>query len=100
MEEESYRYHEEGQGRFFNAWTLVHFSVGVLSWTALRSQVMGLVLHTIYESIEGDFFPSDHRDRSMNNHVGDTIAFLAGSAIASAVGVGEESPAPFERWLG
>lgn len=90
MAKESYRYHEEGQGRFFNAWTLVHFSVGVLSWTVLRSQVAGLLIHTIYESIEGDFFPSEHRDRSMNNHVGDTVAFVAGSYLASMLGVGEE----------
>jgi len=83
-------FHEEGQGQLFNAWSLVHFSVGVLSWTLLRSQLAGLVAHTIYESVEGEFFPSDHRDRSMTNHIGDTVAFLAGSSLASLGGGGEE----------
>ncbi len=83
-------FNEAGQGRWFNAWSLVHFSVGVLSWTLLRSQLAGLVVHTVYESVEGEFFPSDHRDRSMENHLGDTVAFMAGSGLASLLGVGEE----------
>ena len=94
MAKSSYRYHEAGQGRAFNAWSLVHFSVGVLSWTVLRSQVAGLIMHTVYESVEGRFFPSDQRDRSITNHVGDTVAFLAGSLLASAIGVGEEATIP------
>jgi hypothetical protein len=91
MATDSYRYHEEGQGRYFNAWTLVHFSTGVWAWTVLRSQLGGLLIHTIYEAIEGDYFPSDHRDRSIKNHVGDTLAFLAGSSLAQVLGVGEEA---------
>ena len=90
MADKGYYLHEEGQGRYFNAWSLVHFSVGVLTWTVLRNQLAGLVIHTAYEAVEGDFFPWYHRDRSMANHVGDTVAFLAGSLLASFVGVGEK----------
>lgn len=89
MADKAYYFHEEGQGQYFNAWSLVHFSVGVMAWTVLRNQLAGLAIHTVYESVEGEFFPSDHRDRSMTNHVGDTIAFMAGSFLASYVGVGE-----------
>lgn len=90
---DGYYFHEDGQNQFFNAWTLVHFSVGVLSWTVLRSEAVGLALHTVYEGVEGNFFPSDHRDRSMKNHVGDTIAFLGGSLLARLVGVGVDPAA-------
>ena len=91
MAKDGYLFYEKGQGNFFNAWSLVHFSMGVISWTFLRSQVAGLVIHTVYEAVEGEFFPWYYRDRSMVNHVGDTVAFMAGSALASVVGIGEES---------
>jgi hypothetical protein len=84
---------EVGQGRLLNAWSLVHFATGVLSWTVFHNQLLGLAGHTAYEMVEGGLFPSAHRDRSMTNHVGDTLAFLAGSVLASQLGVGEEPSA-------
>jgi len=83
-------WYEDGQGNYFNSWSLVHFSVGVLSWVLLRNQVSGLFIHTVYESVEGEFFASDERDLSMENHIGDTVAFLSGSFLASALKIGEK----------
>src|SRR5262249_35450515 len=63
---------------FFNDGSLAHVVWGVV-WQLLFPEryLAGLVAHTIYESIEGYIFPAADRDISMENHVGDTIAFTA-----------------------
>lgn len=67
---------------FFNEWSLAHVGWGVV-WQLLfpGRRLAGLVAHTIYESIEGQIFPRTDRDVSMENHVGDTIAFAAGMLV-------------------
>ena len=69
----------------FNVWTWTHFAWGLVSWPLTKSHVMGLVAHTAYEFIEGDIFPVEARDVSLENHVGDTIAFLAGSIVGKVL---------------
>ena len=72
-------YFEKTGPSFFNAWSLTHLGWGALFQLLFPDRyVTGLVLHTIYESIEGRIFPLEFRDSSMRNHVGDTIAFAAG----------------------
>ena len=72
-------YFENTGPSFFNAWSLTHVGWGALFQLLFpKRYVTGLVLHTIYESIEGYIFPAEFRDTSMRNHVGDTIAFAAG----------------------
>jgi hypothetical protein len=44
--------------------------------------IPAVLIHTAYESVEGYLFPIENRDASMMNHVGDTIAFMAGWAVA------------------
>lgn len=75
-------YFEKTGPAFFNEWSLAHVGWGLI-WQALfpKRYVTGLVVHTIYESIEGRIFPAEFRDVSMRNHVGDTIAFAAGMLI-------------------
>jgi len=79
-------YFEKTGPSFFNAWTFAHIGWGVLFQTVFPDRyVAGLVTHTIYESIEGNIFPADFRDKSMRNHVGDTIAFAAGMWAIAAI---------------
>jgi hypothetical protein len=69
-----------------NEWTIVHFATGAL-WGAAKPDAIltGLVGHTAYEMIEGSLFPIEDRDVSMRNHVGDSLAFLAGMIVAKLV---------------
>jgi len=72
-------YFEKTGPSFFNAWSLTHIGWGALFQLVFPDRyVAGLVVHTIYESIEGYIFPAEFRDVSMRNHVGDTAAFAAG----------------------
>lgn len=66
---------------YFNHWTLAHIFWGVVAARYHLQFAEALILHTGYEGIEGYFFT--HRDESMENHVGDTIAFAAGFLAAS-----------------
>lgn len=76
-------YFEKTGPAFFNEWSLAHVAWGaVFQLVFPKRYVTGLVVHTIYESIEGYIFPAGFRDVSMRNHVGDTIAFAAGMLIA------------------
>lgn len=75
-------YFEKTGPAFFNEWTLTHLGWGMLYQLVFPNRrVTGLVLHTIYESIEGYIFPAKFRDTSMRNHVGDTIAFTVGMLV-------------------
>lgn len=67
---------------YFNEWSIAHVGWGVV-WQLLfpDHRLAGLVVHTIYESIEGHIFPAKDRDVSMANHVGDTAAFAAGMLV-------------------
>jgi hypothetical protein len=57
---------------------LYHFS---------KSLAVTLILHTFYEMIEGQIFPLESRDTSFENHVGDSLASLAGAlALRSTAG--------------
>ena len=72
-------YFEKTGPALFNEWSLTHLGWGALFQLLFPDRrVTGLVLHTIYESIEGLIFPLEFRDSSMRNHVGDTIAFAVG----------------------
>lgn len=77
-------YYEGGQGRVFNAWSLSHVAWGVAAYPAFgRRYWPGLVLHTAYELVEDRIYPRKGRDRSMANHVGDTIAFVGGQFVGA-----------------
>ena len=71
-------YYETTQPQLFNEWTWTHFAWGMLSKQYTQSHLVALAGHTLYEVLEGNLFPGPMRDTSMLNHVGDTIAFLAG----------------------
>ena len=72
-------YFEKTGPAFFNEWSLTHVAWGALFQLLFPDRrFTGLVLHTIYESIEGSIFPVQFRDASMRNHIGDTLAFAAG----------------------
>lgn len=75
-------YFEKTGPAFFNEWSLAHVGWGVVWQLLFPGRLLaGLVVHTIYESIEGYIFPAEFRDVSMRNHVGDTIAFAAGTLV-------------------
>ena len=69
---------------FFNKWSITHVGWGI-AWQLMFPDryLAGLVVHTIYESIEGYIFPREDRDPSLRNHVGDTVCFGAGMLAAS-----------------
>ena len=72
-------YFEKTGPALFNEWSLTHLGWGALFQLLFPDRrITGLVLHTIYESIESYIFPLQFRDASTRNHVGDTIAFAAG----------------------
>lgn len=75
-------YYETPGSRVFNEWTITHVAWGVL-WGAVKpgALVSGILFHTTYELIEGYIFAIEDRDTSMRNHIGDTLAFLAGALI-------------------
>lgn len=75
-------YFEKTGPAFFNKWSLTHVGWGAVFQLFFPNRhLAGLVVHTIYESIEGYIFPAAFRDVSMRNHVGDTIAFAAGMSL-------------------
>jgi len=71
-------YWEAGEGNYFNEWSLVHFLAGLLSRRVIESDMNAFLAHAAYESIEGQIFPYQARDTSMENHVGDSISFMLG----------------------
>lgn len=71
-------YHETTQAKLFNEWTWTHFAWGMVSAGVVSTWWQALVLHTLYEMVEGRVFPNQNRDVSFRNHVGDTVAFMAG----------------------
>jgi hypothetical protein len=71
-------YHETTAPRLFNEWTWTHFAWGMVSAGLVSSWWMALLAHTFYEAIESQIFPVQNRDVSWTNHVGDTVAFMAG----------------------
>lgn len=75
-------FHESTTAALFNEWTWTHFAWGLASAAFVRGHLAAIALHTGYEAIEGRIFPDPHRDVSIRNHVGDSIAFLAGRASA------------------
>ena len=77
-------FHETPEPHLFNEWTWTHFAWGMASAGFARTWWSALLLHTMYEAVEGRIFPLKHRDASMLNHVGDTVAFLAGRAAVQA----------------
>jgi hypothetical protein len=80
-------YFEKTGPAYFNEWSLAHVAWGALfQYLFPGRQVAGLVLHTIYESIEGRIFPAEFRDISMQNHLGDTAAFVAGMLVVPSRG--------------
>ena len=66
----------------FNEWSWTHFAWGLASWRLTKNHWVGLAGHTLYEAVEGEIFPVEARDTSFENHVGDTLAFLAGRVVA------------------
>jgi len=75
-------YHETIGPRFFNEWSLVHVATGALWGAIFPGRIKtGMLAHTLYEMIEGQIFPIEHRDVSFRNHVGDSLAFLAGMLV-------------------
>lgn len=77
-------FYETPEPHFFNEWTQAHLGSGVAWGLAFpESYVGGFAVHTLYEMVEGRLFSIDMRDVSMRNHVGDTIAFLAGAWLGS-----------------
>ena len=71
-------YHETPEAHFFNEWTVTHLAWGALSNHFIDSDVLAIALHTTYEYIEADLFPREHRDVSLENHIGDSLAFILG----------------------
>lgn len=71
-------YHESPSAQLFNEWTWTHFAWGMATASLIPNWWMALLAHTVYEAIEGRIFPVQNRDVSMVNHVGDTVAFMAG----------------------
>lgn len=65
-------YFEKTGPAYFNEWSLAH-----VAWGALFQY---------YESIEGHIFPAEFRDTSMQNHLGDTAAFVAGMLVVPSPG--------------
>lgn len=63
---------------------------GVIGYRLTGQFTAPLVLHTMYEAIEGQLFPDASRDVSMRNHLGDTIAFAAGLGLAAYIEHGEK----------
>lgn len=75
-------FHEQQGPELVNVWTLTHVMWGAVVAHFTDSLPLAMVLHTFYESIEGQIFPVEHRDVSLKNHVGDSIGFAAGFIAA------------------
>jgi len=78
-------YHETTSAKLFNEWTWTHVVWGMVSAGLIRQWWMALLAHTIYEAVEGNIFPVQNRDVSWTNHMGDSVAFMAGR-VAMQVG--------------
>ena len=74
-------YHETVGPLLVNKWTVTHVAWGVASVKYVDSFWLALGLHTLYEMVEGGIFPLPHRDVSMLNHVGDSLAFVVGRLV-------------------
>jgi hypothetical protein len=75
-------YHETAGPHYVNEWTWTHVVWGSILYRMTGSVAGALAWHTVYEMIEGQLFPSENRDTSMENHIGDSIASLIGSFVA------------------
>lgn len=71
-------FHETPSPNLWNEWTWTHIAWGVVAYRLTGEYLMPLVAHTLYEVIESYVFPDPHRDVSMLNHIGDTLAFVGG----------------------
>jgi len=65
----------------FNRWSVAHLSVGAIAKRNGVPFLPALLAHTFYEYHEDKVFTRETRDKSMLNHIGDTIAFVAGYAV-------------------
>ena len=74
-------FYEPSGPALFNRWTAAHVGVGAISKREGIPLLAGVILHTIYEAHEDKIFKRFNRDKSMLNHVGDTVAFIAGYLI-------------------
>ena len=75
-------FHETAGPSPFNEWTWTHVAWGVASAKLTGDEFAALAAHTLYEAVEGWIFPGPYRDVSFVNHVGDTLAFVAGRIVA------------------
>lgn len=82
-------FHEHGYGQLWNEWTWTHIAWGILSYQVTKGYVVGFLAHTLYEIVEGRLFPTANRDVSITNHIGDTVAFLAGSRLGQYIEIGK-----------
>ena len=76
-------YYERGQGNYFNRWSLVHAGFGVAGQLIYGNPWLPLAMHTFYELAESRVYPYEGRDRSWQNHVGDTAAFLTAALVTA-----------------
>ncbi len=78
-------YYEAGQRRLFNSWSLAHLAWGVAAYWVFQQYWPGITLHMAYELLEDVISPRPPggRDPSFINHLGDTIAFIAGQLLAA-----------------
>jgi hypothetical protein len=74
-------FHETPGPNWVNEWTWTHVVWGMATARAIPDGLVALGAHTLYEMVEGKVFPDPHRDVSVENHLGDTLAFLAGRAV-------------------
>lgn len=75
---------ESSQGQYFNEWTWTHVLWGGLLYYYLQDLPATMIAKIVYEMIEGQIFPVESRDTSMENHLGDLLAGLAGALAAGA----------------
>lgn len=75
-------FHETAGPSLLNEWTWTHVAWGVASAKLTGDEFTALAAHTLYEAVEGRIFPDPYRDVSFVNHVGDTLAFIAGRIVA------------------
>lgn len=74
-------FHETPGPQWFNEWSWTHAVWGLIVARWNFSAGQALLAHTVYEMIEGQIFPHEHRDISMRNHFGDTIIFMWGHSL-------------------
>ena len=71
-------WYESAGPSLWNEWTWTHITWGMIAREWTDSFLLALAVHTLYEMGEGRIFPREHRDVSARNHLGDTVAFMAG----------------------